>query len=294
VSARPLLLAVPNVSEGSSAPAIDAIGRAFAPARLLDVHTDPDHGRSVFSLAARQGELAQALLSGAHAAAARIDLRRHRGAHPHVGAIDVAPVVYLNGRSRGAACAEALTAAALIGEELALPVFLYGDLATSEERRERAAIRAGGPTRLAERIAAGELRPDYGPPHIHETAGATLVTARPPLIAFNVDLKSDDLALAKRIAARLRESGGGPPGVRAIGLYLPARGRTQVSFNVHDHTRAPLPMLIDEVAREAPVAEAELVGLAPAAAFDGFPPDVPLRGFDAERHLIENALRSFD
>src|SRR5580765_4395717 len=118
MSSRPLLLSVPNVSEGGDAATIDAIGRAFAPARLLDVHTDPDHGRSVFSLAARQGELAEALLSGARLAAARIDLRRHRGAHPHVGAIDVAPVVYLHESTRGAACAEALTAGALIGEEL--------------------------------------------------------------------------------------------------------------------------------------------------------------------------------
>jgi glutamate formiminotransferase / 5-formyltetrahydrofolate cyclo-ligase len=292
VSERPLLLSVPNVSEGSDAAAIDAIGRAFAPARLLDLHTDPDHGRSVYSLAAPQGELAGALLSGARAAVARIDLRRHRGAHPHVGAIDVAPVVYVDESIRGAACAEALTAAALIGQELELPVFLYGDLATTEECRERAAIRSGGPARLAERMRAGELRPDYGPPLPHESAGAVLMTARPPLIAFNVDLATEDVELARRIAARLRESGGGPPGVRAIGLDLPTRGRAQVSFNVHDHTAAPLRHLVEEVRREAPIAEAELVGLAPAAAFEDFPADVPIRNFDPEQQLIENALRS--
>src|SRR5919197_1215148 len=252
--ARPLLLSVPNVSEGSDPATIDAIGRAFAPATLLDVHTDPDHGRSVYSLAARQGEVAEALLTGARGAATRIDLRRHRGAHPHVGAIDVAPVVHLDEGTRGAACAEALTAAALIGEELEIPVFLYGDLATADDRRERAAIRAGGPARLAERMAAGELQPDYGPPRPHESAGALLVTARPPLMAFNVDLAGDDLELARRIAARLRESGGGPPGVRAIGLYLAARGRAQVSFNIHDHTAALPAMLVDEVAKEAQVA----------------------------------------
>jgi glutamate formiminotransferase len=292
VSERPLLLSVPNVSEGSDAATIEAIGRALAPARLLDLHTDPDHGRSVFSLAAPQGELAEALLSGARTAISRIDLRRHRGAHPHVGAIDVAPVVYLDQSARGAACAEALTAAALIGDELELPVFLYGDLATTERTRERAAIRTGGPARLAERMRAGELTPDYGPKLPHESAGALLVTARPPLIAFNVDLATDDVELARRIAARLRESGGGPPGVRAIGLHLPARDRAQVSFNVHDHTAAPLRTLVEEVRREAPIAEAELVGLAPAAAFDDFPPDVPIRNFDPERQLIENALRS--
>jgi len=292
VSERPLLLSVPNVSEGTDAPTIDAIGRAFAPARLLDLHTDPDHGRSVYSLAAPQGELAQALLSGARAAVSRIDLRRHRGAHPHVGAIDVAPVVYVDESARGAACAEALTAAALIGDELELPVFLYGDLAATQHNRERANIRRGGPTALAERMQTGELKPDYGPPLPHESAGALLVTARPPLIAFNVDLATDDVELARRIAARLRESGGGPTGVRAIGLHLRARGRAQVSFNVHDHTKAPLKLLVEEVAKAAPIAEAELVGLAPAAAFDDFPPDVPIRNFDPERQLIENALRS--
>jgi glutamate formiminotransferase len=295
VSDRPLLLAVPNVSEGSDAETIDAIGRAFAPARLLDLHADADHGRSVYSLAGLQGELAEALVSGARAALARIDLRRHRGAHPHVGAIDVAPVVYVDEGTRGPACAEALTTAALLGDTLELPVFLYGDLATTPDHRERAAIRAGGPRRLAERMASGELKPDYGPPgHPHETAGAVLVTARPPLIAFNLDLDTDDVDLARSIAARLRESGGGPPGVRAIGLYLPARGRAQVSFNVHDHKAVPLRVLVEEVRRDAPVAEAELVGLAPAAAFDDFPDDLPIRDFDPGRKLIENALRSFD
>jgi len=294
VTPRPLLLAVPNVSEGADAGAIDAIGRAFGPAHLLDLHTDPDHGRSVFSLAGRQGELAKALVSGARAATSRIDLRRHTGAHPHVGAIDVAPVVYLDKATRGAACAEALTTAALLADELELPVFLYGDLATTPEHAERAAIRAGGPEALARRMTAKELKPDFGPPHPHETAGATLVTARPPLIAFNLDLDTDDLELARTIAARLRESGGGPPGVRAIGLYLPARERAQVSFNVHDYTRAPLALLVEEVRRDAPVAEAELVGLAPAAAFDGFPDDLPIRDFDPSRKLIENAVRSLD
>jgi glutamate formiminotransferase len=294
VTAGPLLLSVPNVSEGRDGRVVKAIGAAFRPARLLDVHSDPDHGRSVFTLAAPQGELAHALLAGAREAVRRIDLRGHAGIHPHVGAIDVAPVVYLDEERRGAACAEALTAGALIGDELQLPVFLYGQLATSEDRRERAAIRAGGPSRLAERMASGELVPDYGPRRAHPSAGALLVSARPPLVAFNLDLETDDVDLARRIAARLRESNGGLPGLRAIGLFLEERGRAQVSFNVHDHRAVPLRVLVEEVRREAPVAEAELVGLAPSEAFDGFPEDVPLRDFEAGRHLIENALRSLD
>jgi glutamate formiminotransferase/glutamate formiminotransferase/formiminotetrahydrofolate cyclodeaminase len=291
----PILMAVPNASEGADADAIAAIGAAFAPARLLDIHTDADHGRSVFTLAGRQGELAEALVSGARAAIARIDLRGHGGAHPHAGALDVAPVVYLDRARRGAACAEALTAAARIGDELRLPVFLYGALATTEANRERAAIRAGGPERLAQRIASGELKPDFGPDRLDPRSGAVLVAARPPLVAFNVDLATDDLDLARAIAAELRESapgGTGLPGVRAIGLHLPARGRAQVSTNVHDHLATPLAEIVRRVSARTPVAEAELVGLAPQAALDGFPEEVPLRDFDPRRHIIENALGS--
>lgn len=280
-----MLLAVPNVSEGRDHALIERLAGSFGGLRLLDVHSDPDHGRSVITLAGEQGEIAAGLLAGAREAVAAIDLNAHEGSHPHVGAIDVAPVVYLDPLDRGAAIAEALTAAALIGEELELPVFLYGALAGG---RERAEIRARGREGLAERA----LAPDYGPAGLHPTAGAVLVSARPPLLAFNVDLDSGDLELARQLAAELRESGGGPPGVRAIGLYLPERGRAQVSLNVHDHTAAPLGDLIARIRKRAPVAEAELVGLAPRAAFEGFPEDVPLRNFDPERHLIEAALAS--
>jgi glutamate formiminotransferase/glutamate formiminotransferase/formiminotetrahydrofolate cyclodeaminase len=287
-----LLISVPNVSEGRSAPVIDAIAAAFAPARVLDVHSDADHGRSVFTLAAEQGELARALVGGAREAAARIDLRKHRGVHPHVGSIDVAPVVYLDEAQRGAACAEALTAAGLIGDEAGLPVFLYGELATAGSRRERAALRRGGVTTLAERVAAGELEPDFGPQRVDPRVGAVLVTARPPLVAFNVELEDAGLETARARAAELREAGGGLPGVRALGLQLPARGRAQVSFNVHDHRAVPLAELVARVRARASIAECELVGLAPAAAFDRFPPEVPVRGFDPARDLLENALRS--
>ena len=287
-----MLLTVPNVSEGADRATIDELVDATRPLRLLDQHSDPDHGRTVLTLAGEQGQIAPALARLAAAAARLIDVSAHAGRHPRVGALDVAPVVHPDDAARGAAVAEALTAGALIGADAGVPVFLYGALATSPDRVERAALRRGGPARLAARVAAGDLAPDYGPAALHPTAGATLVTSRPPLVAFNVDLATDDVELAKRIAAGLRESGGGPPGVRAIGLALPARGRAQVSFNVHDHRAAPLADLVAAVRAAAPVAEAELVGLAPAAAFDGFPADVPVRGFDPDRHLIENALRS--
>jgi glutamate formiminotransferase len=264
-SRQPILVAVPNVSEGSNASKIAAIGHAFAPARLLDTHSDPDHGRSVFTVAALQGELARALVNGAREALARIDLTSHSGEHPHVGAIDVAPVVYLDERQRGPACAEALTVAALIGDELDLPVFLYGELA---QGRERADIRRGGVEALMQR----RLEPDFGPTDIDPRAGAVLVAARAPLIAFNIDLATDDVRLAKEIAAEIRESGSdGLPGVRAIGLHLPNRACAQVSTNVHDYRRAPLAELVDRVQRRAPVARLELVGLAPRAAVEGLP-----------------------
>ncbi len=284
-----MLLAVPNVSEGSDRATIERLAGAFGALRLLDVHSDPDHGRSVLTLAGEQADVAEGLLAGAREAVAAIDLREHAGLHPHVGAIDVAPVVHLDSASRGAAISAALTAGALIGDELGMPVFLYGALAHG---RERAEVRAGGIEGLSVRMLSGEVAPDYGPTEPHPTAGAVLVTARPPLVAFNLDLETDDVELAKEIAAGLREAGGGPAGVRAIGLYLPARGRAQVSLNVHDPQSVPLAEIVAHVRERAPVAEAELVGLAPRAAFEGFPDDVPLRGFDPELHLLEDALAS--
>lgn len=285
-------MAVPNFSEGHDPVALDALSAAFSDAQVLDVHADPDHGRSVYTLAAEQGTLADALVAGAAAAVETIDLGRHTGRHPFVGALDVMPVVYLDEARRGAAIAELLAAAGRIGDELGLAVVLYGELATRTEHVERAALRRGGWRGLAARIESGEVTPDFGPRHAHPSAGVVLAAARPPLIAFNVDLTRADLELAQRIASGLRESGGGLAGVRAIGLYLDARGRAQVSTNVHDHTATPLRAVVEAVQCHAEVAEAELVGLAPAAALDGFPADVPLRGFDPDRHLIENALRS--
>lgn len=288
----PLLLAVPNVSEGRDRGAMEAVAAAFSPACVLDVHSDADHGRTVLTLAARQGELPAALVAGAGAVVSRVDLSNHGGLHPYVGALDVLPVVYLNDSDRGAACAAALTAANLISEDLGLPAFLYGQLATAPERRERAALREGGPEILHARVDAGALSPDFGPASVDPRRGAVLVTARPPLAAFNVELETDELEVAQRIAASIRESGGGPSGVRAIGLYLPSRGHAQVSMNVHDPVAVPLRELIERVRTDAKVAGAEVVGVIPQAALANFPEDVPLRGFDPERHVLENALRS--
>jgi len=273
------LIAVPNVSEGRDPLVLAAIGDAFtrAGARVLDVHSDPDHHRSVFTLAGARGQLASALVAGARVAVANIDVSAHPGIHPHVGAVDVAPIVHVTPDQRGAAAAEALVLGELLATQLDVPVFLYGALAAG---RTRAEIRRGGPAQLAARMAAGELHPDFGPPALHPTAGATLVAARPPLIAFNLELAPPaTLDDAKRIAAAIREGGSdGLPGLRAIGLQLAARGGVaQVSMNVEDHLALPLARVVEAVRAHAPVAEAEVIGLPPEAAFAGFPDDLPVR-----------------
>src|SRR5918997_1949861 len=175
----PLLIAVPNLSEGRDRAVLERLEESVGQARVLDVHVDPDHNRAVFTLAGRQGDLAKGLVGLAKAAVEHIDLRAHDGVHPHVGALDVMPVVWVDAERRGAAAAEALTAAALIGEDAEVPVFLYGDVATRPQHTERAWLRRGGPSGLAERMESGELAPDYGPPRIHSTAGAVLATPRP-------------------------------------------------------------------------------------------------------------------
>lgn len=284
MSGATTLLAYPNVSEGRDEAAIAAVAAAFGD-NLLDVHSDPDHHRSAYTLAGEPGTLADAVLLGAAEAVRRIRIDTHDGVHPRVGAIDVAPIIHLTADDRGAACAEALVLADRLGVELELPVFLYGALAGG---RTRAQLRRGGPAELARRIGAGELAPDFGPAALHPSAGAVLVGARPPLIAFNVELgPAATLQDARGVAAVIREGGRhGLPGVRAIGLWLEHPGLAQVSTNVEDHRRASPADVVAAVARRAPVVGAELVGLAPQLAFADFPDDVPLRGYAT----IEDAL----
>ncbi len=293
MSAR--ILAVPNVSEGRDEALIGRLAGAFAvDAALLDAHSDPVHNRTVFTLAPAADDVVPALAGGARAAVEALDLTAHRGEHPRIGVLDVAPVVFLDPGAREPARRQALRAAEAIAA-LGVPVFLYGELASAPERRERAYFRNGGLAALAARIAAGELEPDFGPGAPHPTAGATLVTARPPLAAFNVELEGASLAAAREIAAALRESGGGLKGVRAIGLEL--GHRTQVSTNVHDPVAVPLAAVVARVAELADphgahVAAGEIVGLVPEAALAGFPATVPLPGFDRARGVIENRLAS--
>jgi glutamate formiminotransferase len=278
------LESVPNFSEGRDHATIEAIGNALAAhADLLDVHADEDHNRSVFTLVGEEEQLVSALVAGIATAKERIDLRRHEGAHPRIGAADVVPVVPLRPDDRERARLCALELAERIGAELALPVFLYGDLAPE---RGPAFFRRGGTDELQRRIHAGELAPDFGPPQLDPAAGGVIVGARRPLIAFNVNLRGD-LEAARVVAAVVRERDGGFPGVRALGLDLPRAGLVQVSMNVEDYEAAALHDIVARVeaeatARGAEVVASELVGLMPAGAavaaagsllrIDGFDP----------------------
>jgi glutamate formiminotransferase len=290
-----MLLAVPNFSEGRDSETIEEVGRALGhELEVLDVHSDPIHNRSVFTVA-RHMALREGLTLGASRAIAEVDMRRHAGAHPCIGAVDVCPIVYLADGDREAARREALDVARSIGD-LGVPVFLYGELASSPERRERAFFRRGGLPELRRRMGAGELKPDLGPHEPHPTAGATLVTARPPLAAFNVELDTPDREIAAAVAVELRESGGGLAGVRAIGIELPG-GHSQVSTNVHDPVAVPLARVVSEIERAAashgarPVS-AELIGLVPEDAMKGYSTKVPMIGFDPDRHVIERRLEA--
>jgi glutamate formiminotransferase len=282
------LESVPNFSEGRDQATLDALASSLsAHARLLDVHADADHNRSVFTVVADEDDLVEALLAGIVCARERIDLRRHEGAHPRVGAADVVPVVPIRPQDMERARRIAFSLAERIGDELALPVFLYGELAPG---LGPAYFRTGGLDGLRRRVESGALTPDFGPDRLDDRWGAVLVGARRPLIALNVNLRGE-LASAREIASAVRERDGGFPGVRALGFELPRAGLVQVSMNVEDWEAAGLHELIATIEREAAtrgveVAGAELVGLMPggaAAAAAGAA--LRIDGFDASRVL---------
>ncbi|MSO57641.1 MAG: glutamate formiminotransferase [Thermoleophilia bacterium] len=266
------LESVPNVSEGRSAAVVRTIGQAYvaAGAALLDTHFDADHHRAVHTLVAVDGEdatLVDALVTGVVAAVAAIDLGRHEGVHPRVGAADVVPLVALRPEDLPRACAAARAVAERVGEELGVPVFLYGEVG---EGQRLAFFRRGGPQALQRRVDAGEIAPAFGPRLLHPTAGATLVGVRAPLVAFNVELEGPTATdVARAIAGRIRASGGGLPGLQAIGLELGSSGRAQVSMNLIDLSVCALHEVVARVRAEAAssgvrVTRGELVGLLPA------------------------------
>ena len=264
-----LLESVPNVSEGRDPGAIAALARAFASrAHLLDVHTDPDHHRSVFTLVGDDEGLVSSLVAGIERAAELIDLRMHDGIHPRVGAADVVPIVPLAAGEMPRAVEVAREVGSRVGAELCLPVFLYGE---SGNGRRPVFFRHGGPEELQRRVDAGELQPDFGPDRLHPTAGAVLVGARSLLVAYNLELATDDVEQAREIAAAVRGSSGGMVGVQALGLLLPHAGVVQVSLNIVDVGQAALADVVARVRAEAAlrgveVRQGELVGLIPESA----------------------------
>ncbi|HEX3225723.1 MAG TPA: glutamate formimidoyltransferase [Gaiellaceae bacterium] len=283
------LEAVPNFSEGRDAAVVKAIGRALAEcADLLDVHTDVDHNRTVYTLVGEARPLVEALVGGISVARDRVDLRGHAGVHPRIGVADVVPIVPIRPGDMERAKSASLELARRLGDDLSLPVFLYGEVGGG---RGPAFFRRGGPEELQRRIDAGELRPDFGPVRLDPSAGGAIVGARRPLIAFNVNLVGANVEAAREIAAVVRERDGGFPGVRALGLDLPSAGQSQVSMNVEDWEAAALHDIVAAISREAAargveVAGAELVGLMPAgAAAAAAGAMLGIDGFDASRLL---------
>ncbi len=268
---------MPNLSEGRRPEVVArlaAAGAAGAGVRVLDVSSDPDHNRTVLTLAGDAAGLQASLLALYEEALAAIDLTRHDGVHPRVGAIDVVPFVPLGETPMAAAVAAAERLGAAVAGRFGLPVYLYEEAARRPQRRRLADVRRGGFEGFAAKLRDPLWAPDFGPPRLHPTGGATVIGARFLLIAFNALLDTPDVAVARAVAGRVRESGGGLPAVRAMGVYLPSRGRAQVSMNLVDYRRTSLWTVLERVRREAGelgarVTATEVVGLLPEEAAAG-------------------------
>jgi len=301
VTRRLIVECVPNVSEGRD-PArlarVAAAVRATPGVTLADVHADPDHHRSVFTFLGEPATVAAGAVALADAVLAEIDMREHRGIHPRIGALDVLPFVPLSDTPMSVAVTLAHAVGATLATRHALPVYYYGEAARRPERRALRELRHGEYEGLATRLSVEEGRPDDGPARFDPRRGAVLVGARGVLVAYNVWLASDDLAAARAIAREVRASGGGLPAVQALGLPLASRGRVQVSMNLLDHRVTPIPAAYDRVAQAAArrgiaIERAELVGLAPRAAFAGrAPASVGLSEFTSAQELDVHLARA--
>jgi len=267
---------VPNFSEGRRQPVLDALAGAVsgvAGVRLLDVQADPDHNRSVLTFVGQAPAVLAAAMAAVTTATKLIDMEQHQGSHPRIGATDVVPFVPVAGTDLADCVELARRLGTMIADQLAIPVYLYGAAAASPERAVLADLRRGQYEGLKTEITSPERRPDFGPARMHPTAGATVVGARLPMVAYNVYLQGGDLRLAKAIARRIRERNGGLPGVQAIGLTVES-GEVQVSMNLLDTSRTSIWRAFNEVARLAAEAGAvavrsEVVGLVTAAAVAG-------------------------
>jgi glutamate formiminotransferase len=289
---------VPNFSEGRRPDVIDAIVAALhvPGARVVYAEADPDHHRLDTTVLGPREAVWASAMAGARVAVGLIDLEHHAGGHPRMGAVDVVPFMPV----RGVSMQDCVSLARSFGQELAraldLPVYLYGEAATTPERASLAEVRRGEFEGLREAVARGERLPDFGP-HLLGRSGATAVGARKPLVAFNLYLAGTDEGAAKDVARRVRESGGGLPALRAIGFSVPDRGCVTVSMNLVDHDVTGIRAAFDAVASEAAsrgleVLDSEIVGLVPEAALGpGDAEHVRLRGFDPERQVLERLAR---
>jgi glutamate formiminotransferase len=289
---------VPNLSEGRRAAVLDAIARAIdevAGVRLLDVSSDASHNRSVFTMVGERAPLVEAVMALFDRALTHIDLTVHRGEHPRIGAVDVVPFVPLGGTVMADCVALARSVGSVVADRYRVPVYLYEHAASTPARRHLEDIRRGQFEALAAKMENPDWVPDFGPRRPHPTAGATAVGARGALIAYNVNLATDRIDVAQRIAAAIRQRGGGLPGVKAIGVRLAARGLVQVSTNLTNYRMTGLSAVYSAVEREAAqhgvaVVESEIVGLVPADALPDEPvPTLRLRDFGPHR-ILENRL----
>ena len=291
---------VANVSEGRDARAIAALAdavRAVSGVRLADVHSDPDHHRSVFTILGHGADVEAAALALAEAALARIDMRAHQGLHPRLGALDVVPFVPLAGTAMSLAVEAAWRVGEAVAARHAIPVYFYGAAARRPERRELPDVRRGGYEGLRARLSTPSGAPDAGPARFDARVGAAVIGARDVLVAYNVWLDTTDVEAARAVARAVRARDGGLPAVRALGVPLPTRSVVQVSMNLLDVRLTPLPVVFDRVGHEARrlgvgIRRGELVGLAPRAAFAGRSPEsVGLPEFTSEHELDAQLAR---
>jgi glutamate formiminotransferase/glutamate formiminotransferase/formiminotetrahydrofolate cyclodeaminase len=271
----PIVECVPNFSEGRNQTTVHALARAVESVPgvwLLDQTMDRDHHRSVLSFAGEPDAVVEAAFRAIRVATDLIDLREHQGAHPRVGATDVVPFVPLYGATMQDCIHLAKRLGKRIGAELEIPVFLYEQAALHRDHAPLESVRRGGLEGLSFRMASDpDWTPDFGPPHLHKTAGAIAIGARAPLIAFNVNLRSTDLALARSIAQDIRQSNGGLPHLKAIGVELASRGMVQVAMNLTDYAITPIHIAFEAVraraaAQGVAIAGSEIIGLVPQAA----------------------------
>ena len=294
-----IIESIPNISEGRRADVVDGVAaalRGVPGVRLLDVQSDADHNRSVLSLAGEPQALKQAILVLYERALAAIDLRTHKGEHPRLGAVDVVPFVPIEGASMQDCIALAREVGQAVAERFALPVFLYEEAASAPHRRNLEDIRRGQFEGLPQKLADPLWIPDFGPAQPHASAGASVIGARAALIAFNINLGTADVEVAKRIAKAIRHSSGGYRHVKALGLMLQQRNVAQVSINMTDYTRTPLHRVFETVRAEAAregvdVIGSEVVGLVPAQALiDAADYFLRLEGFSPSQ-VLERRMR---